>query len=131
MNKHHLATQKGGTLIENMVAVLLISFASLGLIGLQTKAIAISNDSHDRNLVAILADDAVSMMQLNKSFKLTNDQKTAWEQALTDSNIPNIKGVIKEDAATESSAITITWKVPQTSESYELKTKFILAKDPV
>lgn len=130
MNKHHLATQKGGTLIENMVAVLLISFASLGLIGLQTKAIAISNDAHDRNLIAILADDAVSTMQLNKSLQLTQAQTTAWNQSLADSNIPNIEGSIQENDDGESSTITITWETPQTNESYELKTKFILAKDP-
>lgn len=59
----HLHWQAGASLLEVMVAVLIISFGILGLVGLQVKASSISIAAEDRNRASLLANDFISTMQ--------------------------------------------------------------------
>lgn len=59
-----LRHQHGSSLLEVLVAVLIVSLGLLGLVGLQAKATSMSVSAEDRSRAALLANDFVSTMQL-------------------------------------------------------------------
>ena len=59
--------QTGLTLLENLVALLLISFALLGLAGLITKTLNREKESVFHSLASVQAQDIVERMRVNQS----------------------------------------------------------------
>src|SRR5690606_18258069 len=86
MNKRRTPSrrQRGVALIEVLVAILIFSIGVLGLIGLQSRAIAVSMDTEDRNRASLLANELVSMLWLRGTSDITADEKTAWEDRVAD-----------------------------------------------
>jgi type IV pilus assembly protein PilV len=58
--------QRGLTLIENLVALLLLSFALLGLAGLIAKTLGREKDSVSHSLAALQAQDIADRMRANR-----------------------------------------------------------------
>ena len=52
---HRSGPQRGVTLIEVLVSVLIMSFGILGIVALQARAIQFSLDADDRNRAALFA----------------------------------------------------------------------------
>ncbi|WP_341678970.1 type IV pilus modification protein PilV [Niveibacterium sp. SC-1] len=66
MNRYQLRRiQRGITMIENMVALLLLSFALLGLAGLLSRTLGRNNESAFHSLAAVEAQDIAERMRTN------------------------------------------------------------------
>lgn len=63
MNKRALCHSAGFTMIEVLVALLLIVVGVLGMVALQSKAIPYTQDSVQRNTAIMLADDLLELIR--------------------------------------------------------------------
>jgi type IV pilus assembly protein PilV len=63
-NKH---SQGGALLLEVLISILIFSFALLGLVALQARAVQYSVDAEDRNRAALLANELVATMRSQQS----------------------------------------------------------------
>lgn len=109
---------KGFTLLETLIALLVLSFGLLGLAGLQLKTLQSSHASYQRGLANIIAADAVERLWANMAAAapLTAAQVQAqWLQhwAVTADNrltLPDLGGVITPPAAGGTQySVTVTW----------------------
>lgn len=129
-------SQRGFSLIEVLVSVLLLSFGVLGLIGLQTRAIGMTNEAEERNTAARLADDVASEMWMAHTVSLPAARVTAWEDFVEDaakSRLPN--GTLQIAAIsgrTDAVDLTITWRAPTraTTDVSTLSTRVVISQDP-
>jgi len=121
MNKlpRHPATgQQGVALIEVLVAILIFSIGVLGLIGLQSRAIALSIDAEDRNRASMLANELVSTLWLRGAAGLSAADEEAWKERLADvqeSGLPDADAEITTTTLTGGRRqidVTILWKPP-------------------
>jgi type IV pilus assembly protein PilV len=124
-------------MIEVLVAVLILSFGVLGLIGLQARAIGVANDAEDRNQAALLADEIIAAMWINRSTTVAESDVTAWDTTIG-SRLPAGGGTVTalpDDATLSGSAATvaITWKQPsrKTDEGDALNTRAYLPVVPL
>ncbi|MEP7101705.1 MAG: type IV pilus modification protein PilV [Burkholderiales bacterium] len=107
--------QRGFSLIEVLVALLIFSFGLLGFVGLQARAIQFSVGAEDSNRAALLANDMAATMVLQNTADTTvlATQITAWQDraASATAGLPN--GAASAVSASASSAtLTITWRAP-------------------
>ena len=86
-------SQHGVAMIEVLVAVLILSFGVLGLIGLQARAVNVANDAEERNQAALLADEIIAAMWINRSTTVADDDVTAWDTTVG-SRLPNGDGTV-------------------------------------
>jgi type IV pilus assembly protein PilV len=118
-------SQAGVALLEVLVAVLLFSLGLLGLIGLQARAVSFSVDAEDRNRAAILANELVATMWLNRSTTLSADALKAWNKRVGDpqsGGLPGGNGTVSPVGTGNAADVTITWQAPSSSTSSTLKT---------
>ena len=116
------AGQRGVTLIEVLVSVLIVSFGILGIVALQARAIQFSMDADDRNRAALFADDLAAQMRLARSTTLPAAQVQAIEKRIqgidpitnqpTGLGLPNAALQITPGATPNLATITITWRHP-------------------
>lgn len=80
MNPVHgpLQRQGGASLIEVLVALVIFAFGSLGLVGLQVRALALGQSSMFRSQATVLTDDVLDRMRADRA-----DAKAGrWDTAL-------------------------------------------------
>ena len=114
--------QRGVTLIEVLVSVLIVSFGILGVVALQARAIQFSLDADDRNRAALFADDLAAQMRLARSTTLPAAQLDAFEKRVqgidpvtnqpTGLGLPNAALAVAAGATPNIATITITWRHP-------------------
>jgi type IV pilus assembly protein PilV len=119
---HRLGPQRGVTLIEVMVSVLIMSFGILGVVALQARAIQFSLDADDRNRAALFADDLAAQMRLARSTTLPPAQLSDFEKRVqgidpvtsqpTGLGLPNAALAVAPGATPNVATITITWRHP-------------------
>lgn len=121
-------------MIEVLVAVLILSFGVLGLIGLQARAISVASDAEDRNQAALLADEIIATMWINRSTTVADDDVTAWDTTVG-GRLPNGDGSVTAvtDATLSGSVadVAITWKQPSSKSGEESRTLGTRAYLPV
>jgi type IV pilus assembly protein PilV len=103
--------QRGFTLVEVMVAVLVFSFGLLGLVALQARATQYSIGAEDSNRAALLANDIVSTMWTSGTVSLPAATVTAWNARVADAaagGLPNGAGTVV--VAGNVATVTITWR---------------------
>lgn len=120
--KFKRACQRGVTLIEVLVSVLIVSFGILGIVALQARAIQFSVDADDRNRAAMFADDLAAQMRLARSTTLPPAQLLAITKRIqgldpdtdqpTGLGLPNGALEITAGATPNLATITITWRHP-------------------
>ena len=109
-----LPPQRGATLIEVLVALLILSFGVLGVAALHGRAIQYAIDAEDRNRAALLANELASAMWLARSTSLASATVSAWQTRVstaTASGLPNGSGAVATDGA-GLATITVTWRPP-------------------
>lgn len=123
--------QVGSTLIEIMVSLLLFSFAVLGMVAMLTKAMSSAIDAQDRSRAAVLADELIATMWLEKTTSpsiLSN-----WKSRVADvtvSGLPN--AVPRVSTATDSTTsvitatVSLTWTEPSKTSSNTYSTSVVI-----
>ena len=110
-----LSRQRGMTLIEVLVSLLIFSLGFLGLIGMQARAIQISSDAQDRSRAALLANEIISTMWMQKSTNVSAADKLAWKARIDNqaaSGLPKANGDISAPDTNGVVTVTITWRAP-------------------
>ncbi|MET0336096.1 MAG: type IV pilus modification protein PilV [Rhizobacter sp.] len=72
--------QAGFGMIEVLVAVIILAFGMLGLLGLQTKAMSLNQSSLQRSQATALTDDILDRLRTDKA----NARLTRWNTGLED-----------------------------------------------
>lgn len=106
------APQRGSTLIEVLVSLVVFSMGLIGMALLHGRAAQYASNAEDRNRAALMADELVAQMWLGQSTSLTNGVVQAWQARLADataSGLPNASGALGHADANGLVAITITW----------------------
>ena len=109
------APQKGMTLIEVLVSLLIFSFGFLGLIGMQARALQVSTDAEDRSRAALLANEIVSSMWTQNTVNLPTATITAWQARVADQSafgLPASSGTVSLPDASGMVQVSITWRSP-------------------
>lgn len=129
-SKSHL--QRGSTLLEVLVSVLIFSFGILGLVAMQVRATQYSVDAEDRNRAALLADDLAAQMRLARTVTLPTAQITAWQTRVADATTQGLPGGTATIAVAGNTAlITITWQQPRSALTSQLVTEVVLTTEEV
>ena len=122
----------GSSLIEVLVALLVLSFGVLGMAALHGRALQYGIDAEDRNRAALLANEIVSTMWLNGSTSLSSATVSAWQskvQNLATSGLPNASASVSAADSNGVVTVTISWRPisrSATSSSYQYITQVVL-----
>jgi type IV pilus assembly protein PilV len=135
MNKFspHHRTQRGASLIEVLVAVLIFSFGLLGLVGLQSRAMQFTGDADGTNRAAALASEITSQMYVLGTGDTGNATLSAaidtWKLKVADPASGGLSGgtatvTYTSTATPPVSAIEIKWTTPSNPLSRRYTTQF-------
>ena len=111
--------QGGMSLIEVLTSLLIFSIGILGLVGLQTQAIQFSVSAEDTNRAALLADELVAKMWVER---LEPDDLKAWQEKVSNPEVgglPNGEATVEEVEPGVITQITITWRPPKAPKGSE------------
>jgi type IV pilus assembly protein PilV len=127
-------SQRGALLLEVLISILIFSFALLGLVALQARAVQLSVDAEDRNRAALLANELVSTMWSQQSVDTGTlaGEITAWKTRVRASLPPFDSSVVATvtngtENGLATADITINWlpNSPQ-STTHAYTTKVLL-----
>ena len=122
--------QRGVAMIEVLISILLFSLGILGLIGLQARAVSFSVDAEDRNRAALLANEIVTQMWLQKTVSLSEDITKPWEDRVKDPKTGGLPGgdpTITVDGTGKQADIEIKWSGPnKDGKESSLTTRVVL-----
>lgn len=125
-----LGRQKGMTLLELLVAVLVLSVGMLGVAGLQTANMRNSQSAHQRTVAVLLASGMAERIRANKTLALTGAFKLSmtcapltavgaihqlehknWIDEIHDAinSAPTTCGEVTYDFGTRTYTITVHW----------------------
>lgn len=111
---------RGFTLIEVLVAIVLMSFGLLGLVSLQARAVQFSVSAEDSQRAALLANEVAAQMWGSNSVTLPAANITAWENRVKDataSGLPNGVGTVTVNGNVAS--IVVQWRPPRAAVGEE------------
>lgn len=96
------ARTRGFTLIEVMVALTIVAFAFVGLLGLHNRGIALIARDRDMTKATLLARQLITEMELIEQFpdtgtsrgEFANDPGFYWEREVEDTELPTVRRVV-------------------------------------
>lgn len=130
---------RGFTLIEVLVALLVLSIGLLGIAGLQLKSLRDSQDAYLRSQASILAADIIERMRANRQEARSgnydiglNDTPAAgssrsardlteWRNRISDT-LPGSTGAVQTSA--ERVVVTIQWQTRRSEDADDSKDSF-------
>lgn len=127
-------------MIEVLVAVLIVSFGILGLVGLQARAVQFSVDAEDRSRAALFADELAARMRMARSTTLPAADITAWTKQVQGLNPvtdqPNGKGLPNAAAdvvvnSVNQATVTIRWRNPGQTDESRLQSVIVLTNEEI
>lgn len=107
--------QTGFTLIEVLVAVLIVSIGLLGIVGLHSRAIQYSVGSEDVTRAMRLVDEAAWAIQNQGTLPLSDSALAAWRARVQDPAVGFPYGdgeITRHDELPDVARVTITWRPP-------------------
>jgi type IV pilus assembly protein PilV len=113
---------RGMSMIEVLVAIVLISFGILGLVSLQARAAQYSVSAEDSQRAALLAGEIATTMWGANTVSLNAAVVAAWQARVADPSVaglPNATGSIEVDASGEIARITVQWRANHASTGQE------------
>lgn len=105
---------RGVSLIEILVALLLVSIGLLGMVGLQARAVQTSVDAEDSLRAAMLANDISAAMWVQRSVNLPAASITTWQDAVADTagrGLPSGEGEVTVNG--NEAQIEVRWQPPR------------------
>ena len=129
--RHRVSSQAGFSLVEMLVATLILAFGLIGLAGLQATSLRANNSALQRSQVNLLAQDIVDRMRSNRAvaiaggydIALTDAAPTGSSLANTDvaqwrgdiaAALPSGSGAVACVTATAICTVTIRWDEART-----------------
>lgn len=122
MKTRMLRRSRGLSMIEVLVAVVLISFGILGLVSLQARAVQVSVSAEDSQRAALLAGEIAATMWGENTVSLDAGVIDAWADRVADpavAGLPNATGAVDVDAGGNIARVTITWRPPHAAVGEE------------
>lgn len=113
---------RGFSMIEVLVAIVLISFGILGLVSLQARAVQYSVSAEDSQRAALLAGDIAATMWGANSVTLPADVIEAWADRVADptvAGLPNATGTVTVDAGGSIARVTVQWRANHAASGQE------------
>jgi type IV pilus assembly protein PilV len=105
--------QRGMSLIEVLVVIVLFSFGLLGMVGLQARATQNSVGAEDSNRAALLANELAAQMWTSNTVVLPAATIADWNTRVADAKVQGLpNGVGAVVVAANVARITITWRPP-------------------
>lgn len=104
--------QLGSSLLEVLVAILIVSFGILGLVGLQAKATSLSIDAEDRTRAALIANDYVSAVQLQRSIDLPKETLDALDERakkVHSGGLNDAKVSLTDSGVSNMATVSVSW----------------------
>jgi type IV pilus assembly protein PilV len=101
--------QRGFSLLETLVALLIFSVGLLGVVALQARTIQLSVDGEDRNRAALLADEVVATMWSRGSTSLSTAETTAWSTRVG-AALPGATATVSAADADGVVTVSISWR---------------------
>lgn len=126
--------QRGDTMIEILVTILVLAVGVLGVAAMQITTLKNLNSSHSASIAAMLAEDFSERMRANSAAALANDYNhsaaptevtncvsnacdaaalaiydmDAWWQSMS-ANLPSATGQVTRAAGSDTFVITVRW----------------------
>jgi type IV pilus assembly protein PilV len=122
MKARTLRRCRGLSMIEVLVAVVLISFGILGLVSLQARAVQVSVSAEDSQRAALLAGEIAATMWGANTVSLDAAVVEAWADRVADpavAGLPNATGTVDVDAGGNVARVTVTWRAPHAAVGEE------------
>ncbi len=110
---HRRAAERGMSMIEVLIVIVLFSFGLLGMVGLQARATQTSVSADDNNRAALLANELATQMWTRNTVSLPAANFAAWNTRIADATgqgLPNGAGTVTVNGAVAQ--ILITWRAP-------------------
>ena len=112
--------KRGFSLIEVLVAIVLISFGILGLVSLQARAAQFSVSAEDSQRAALLAGELAWTMWGANTVTLPSAATDAWALRVADAavaGLPNATGTVAVNG--NVARITVQWRAPHAAVGEE------------
>lgn len=93
------ADQRGATLIEVLVAMLVLSIGLLGLAGMQMTALKSNQSAYYRSQATVLAYDIIDRMRANRADALNGVYDIALQNQACDPDLSPSGSLAKKDVA--------------------------------
>ncbi len=119
-------TQRGMSLLEVLVSVLIFSFGLLGLLALQARATQFSVSAEDTNRAALLAHELGSEMWAQRTVNLPPATLTTWRSRVQNAQadgLPDGRGDVT--IVGNVAEITISWRPPRAASTAENRNRYI------
>jgi type IV pilus assembly protein PilV len=97
-SKSKLATQRGATLVEVLVALLVLSIGLLGVAALQVNALQTNSSAHVRSQASVLAYDIADRMRANRAVAMAGGYDVVYATTPTGATL-NVLDVANWKAA--------------------------------
>lgn len=94
---HDPRSERGLTLVEILVALLILSIGLLGLAGLQTLSLTFNTSAYYRTQATALAYGLADRMRANRPAALAGDYDAALLDPAPDCAAPNLDGSVPQD----------------------------------
>ncbi|HRH85809.1 MAG TPA: type IV pilus modification protein PilV [Rubrivivax sp.] len=111
---------RGMSMIEVLVAIVIMSFGILGLVSLQARAVQYSVSAEDSQRAALLANEIASAMWGARTVSLVPAAISAWQARVSDpavAGLPNATGSVA--VSNGVARITITWRPPHVASGQD------------
>ena len=106
--------QRGLSLLEALIAVLLISLALLGLVSMQARTVQLSTEAEDVQRASLLAGELGTAMLMNKTLDVPADQLEDWQALVASPASGGLPGAVGSvTVASGVARVRIEWSPPR------------------
>lgn len=117
--------QRGMSLIEVLVSVLIFSFGLLGLLALQARATQFSASAEDTSRAALLANEIGAEMWAARTVNLPAATISAWQARVAAPEVDGLPDGLGNVTVTGTVAeITISWRPPRAASAAENRNRY-------
>lgn len=122
-NQPSVSTQ-GSTLIEVLVAAMVLGIGLLGLVSAQTNAMMSARQAHWQQQALMLASDYAEGVRLNGGMRLSNRALLRWQERLEQRLPAGQFSVISGAYASTPTQVEIRWQAGQANNTVSLVSYF-------